>query len=144
MTRQVNEHTDKTHTHTHTHTDMHTQTNKQTNTHTHTNGKNGKWIRSCCSLRLRPQPDGWVPVHYTGAMGHAKQSPQAWPGTHKITHCDTNCGVGTRRPTRTPTANGLCRSRGPLPPQSMSRYSFILLSRERKLRMSFLPNEMMP
>ena len=38
--------------------------------------------------------------------------------------------------------DGLCRR--PLPPQSMTRYSFILLSRERQLCVSFLPKEIMP
>ena len=43
------------------------------------------------------------------------------------------CGVGTRSPTLTPVADGLCCSLRPSPPQSMSRYSFIPLSRERQL-----------
>ena len=48
--------------------------------HTH-----GKWIRSCRSLWLRPHPVGWVPVHYVGVMGRAKQYPGAWPGTRRST-----------------------------------------------------------
>ena len=50
-------------------------------------------------------------LHYAGAMGHAKQSPRAWPGTCRSPDCDANCGVGTRSPTRTPVADGLCSSR---------------------------------
>ena len=60
-------------------------------------------------------------MHYAGAMSCAKQSPGAWPGTRRSTDCDANCGVGTQSPTRTSVADGLCRSRGPLP-QSMTRY----------------------
>ena len=46
-------------------------------------------------------------------MGRAKQSPGAWPGARRSTDCDTNCGVGTRSPTQTPAADGLCRSQRP-------------------------------
>ena len=101
-------------------------------------------IMSSCLLRLRPQPVGWVPVHYAGAMGRAEQSPGAWPGTCRSTNCDASCGVGTRSPTWTSVADGLCRSRAFLPPQSMTRYSFIFLSQERQLCVSFLPKEIMP
>ena len=118
------------------------QSKKHIHTHTHTH-THGKWIRSC-RLRLCPQPHGWAPVHYAGAKGRAKQSPGAWPGARTSTNCNANCGVVTRRPTKTPVVDGLCRSQGLLPPKAMTRYSFILLSRERQLCMSFLPKEIMP
>ena len=76
--------------------------------------------------------DGWVPVHYARAMGRAKQSHEAWPGTRWSTDCDANCGVGKRSPTRTPMADGLCRSREPLPRQSMTRYSFLIYTPETR------------
>ena len=51
-------------------------------------------------------------------MGCGKQYPGAWPGVHKSNDCDANCGVGTRSPTRTTVADGICRSWRPLPPKS--------------------------
>ncbi|XP_062523134.1 GATOR1 complex protein NPRL2-like isoform X2 [Corticium candelabrum] len=53
-------------------------------------------------------------------MGCAKQSSGAWPGACRNTDCDANCGVSTQSPTWTSVADGLCRSRRPLPPQSMT------------------------
>ena len=114
--------------------------------HAHTRTCTHKWqMDKELSLNGNaPSQMGWVLVHYAGAMGGAKQSPGAWSGARRSTDCDTNCGVGTRSPTQTPVADGLCRSRRPLPPQSKTRYSFILLSRERQLCASFLPKEIMP
>ena len=68
----------------------------------------------------------------------------AWPGARRSIDCDADCGVGTRSPTWTPVNDGLCCNQRPLPPQSMTRYSFILLSQERQLCVSFLPKEIMP
>ena len=68
--------------------------------------------------------DGWVSVHYPGAMGDGKQSPGALPGCHRAPAVMPSVVWASE----VSVADGHCRTQGPLPPQSKTSYSFTLVS----------------
>ena len=80
-----------------------------------------------------PQPDGWVSVHYAGIMGRAKQSLGAWPGTHMSPTLMPTVVWAPVVPLGPQWLVDLSQSGRLCHLQSITRYSFILLSRKRQL-----------